>query len=71
MKHEMEVRLAEMGIFIHEDISEKCLADWDWSKASTEFNRLHYNFREAKNAWKAEQEQRKEQEQEEVTGAYA
>ena len=65
MKNEMEVRLAEMGIFIHDDLSEKYLADWDWNEASTKFDRLHYNFREAKKVWKAEQEQ------EELTGAVA
>lgn len=71
MKNEMEIRLAEMNIFIHEDISEKCLADWDWSEASAEFNRLHYNFREARKAYEAEQEQHKEQDQEQSTGAVA
>ena len=68
MKDEIEVRLAEIGILIHDDLSEKYLAEWDWNEASTKFNRLYHDFREAKKAYEAEQEQ---QEQEESTGAVA
>jgi len=61
-----EMRLAEIGIFIYEDLSERRLAEWDWIEASAKFDRLHYNLRKAMKAHEAEQ-----QEQEESTGAVA
>lgn len=68
MEEEAEIELAEKGIFIYDDLSEKRLFDWDWNEARGVWTDYNARYREAKKAYKAEQGQ---QEQEESTGAVA
>ena len=68
MEDEAEIELAEKGIFIYDDLSEKRLFDWDWNEARGVWTDYNVRYQEAKKAYEAEQEQ---QEQEESTGAVA
>ena len=68
MEEEAEIKLAEMSIFIHDDLSEQRLADWDWKEARGLWGDYYDRHQEAEEAYEAEQ---KQQEQEEVTGAEA
>lgn len=57
MATEVEVRLAEMGIFIYDELSKERLAKWDWGKAHGEWRDKFHDYHNAEKAYDIEQKE--------------
>lgn len=53
MERAIEVKLAEIGIFVNRDLSEERLQEWNWDEYSEKFNSLLDKSNEYEEQYKA------------------